>query len=126
MAAIVWADVVALEPLVAGASVDAQTTILAYVNTDLNVDGFGGEDDPRLKLARSFVAAHYGLSVTPGISSSIGGGPVASLSGGDGLAVSFAVPMVNLADSDFATTTWGRKYISLVRRTPGLRAWIIL
>lgn len=126
MAAITWANVVDFEALVSSVPVNAQNAILAYVNEHVNINAFDGEEGSDTRLARIFLAAHLGLGAVPGIGGGVGGGPVASISGGDGLAVSYAVPMTSANDGDLAGTTWGRKYQSLVRRTPGARAWVLL
>lgn len=60
MAAIVWADVVAAAPQTAAVTPAWRTSILAYVNTTLDVDIFGGEASPKLKMLRTLLAAHYG------------------------------------------------------------------
>ena len=126
MAAIVWSDVVAFEPLVSTVANAAQTAILAYVNTHTNVQAFDGEDGADTRLARIFLAAHLGLGAVPGTGGGVGGGPVASISGGDGLAISYAVTASATSGAALGETAWGRKYTDLVRRTPGARAWIVL
>lgn len=126
MAAITWANVTAFEALCATVAVAAQDAILAYVNGHVNVNAFDGEDGADTMLARIFLAAHLGLGAVPGTGSGVGGGPVASISGGDGLAISYAVAAAATNDAGWASTEWGRKYSALVRRTPGARAWIVL
>ncbi len=125
MAAITWQNVVDFEALVTSVAFDAQTAILADVNTRLNVSVFNdGEDGADVRLARIYLAAHAGLGCLPGNGSA--GGPVASISGGDGLAVSYTVSPVSMSEPDLMSTAWGRKYLGLIRRTPGARAWIAL
>lgn len=59
MAAITWADVLAIPaPELVSVSNAAQTAILAYVNDALNVEKFGGEGTPLLTRARALLAAH--------------------------------------------------------------------
>lgn len=126
MAAITWADVTAFEPLAAGVALAAQTAILAYVNTHTNVNAFDGEEGADTRLARIYLAAHLALGAVPGTGGGTGGGPIASISGGDGLAVSYAVTASATSGASLGETGWGRKYTDLVRRTPGARAWIVL
>lgn len=126
MAAIEWADVTAFEALVSTVPLAAQNTILAYVNGHVNVNAFDGEAGADTRLARIYLAAHLGLGAVPGTGASAGGGPVASISGGDGLSVSYAVAASSTSEAGLSETAWGRKYRDLVRRTPGARAWIVL
>lgn len=125
MAAITWQNVVDFEALIASVPIAAQTAILADVNTRLNVSVFNdGEDGADLRLARIYLAAHAGLGCLPHVG--VGGGPIASISGGDGLAVTYSVQPLSLREPDLMSTSWGRKYLGLINRTPGARAWIAL
>lgn len=58
MAAITWSDVVTLAPELSTYPVAAQDFILDFVNNTLNVNVIDGEDGPRTKLVRIFLAAH--------------------------------------------------------------------
>lgn len=62
MAAITWEDVAGHAPELRRLSTRAQTDILALANdpTYLNVTNFGGEDTNKLRLARIYLAAHFG------------------------------------------------------------------
>lgn len=60
MAAIAWPDVIAIAPQLTTVPVAAQTLILGYVNSELEADYFGGEDSFTCRLARVFLAAHFG------------------------------------------------------------------
>lgn len=66
MAAIVWADVVAVAPELAELSSALYTDILGYVNVALVPTEWGGEDSSRLRLARLYLAAHYATMVSRG------------------------------------------------------------
>lgn len=58
MAAIAWADVVGIAAEFATVSPIAQGFYLGFVNVELNVSMFGGEDAAKTKLARIYLAAH--------------------------------------------------------------------
>lgn len=117
MAAIDWAAVLAMfpaDPALAALPVPAQTDILAYVNTTLAVRVFGGEESPKLRLARIYLAAHYATASGPsaaGLS-----GVVTSESVGIGSASrSYAAP--NASSSAWGSTSYGRLYAELLRTT---------
>lgn len=126
MAAITWANVVDFEALVSSVPLAAQTAILAYVNGHVNVNAFDGEEGADTRLVRIYLAAHLGLGAVPVVGGGAGGGPIASISGGDGLAVSYAVTASATSNDQLGETAWGRKYRDLIRRSPGARAWIVL
>lgn len=109
MASIVWADVVNHAAELSSVDTDAQTDILAHVNTTLDVRVFGGEDSPKLKLARIYLAAHMATLQTLGGSS----GDIQSESVG-GVSYSYGAA----ADaSDFSSTSYGKQYSALVRNS---------
>ena len=64
MAAIIWADVVSHAAQLLTVDSTAQTDILAHVNTALAVAVFGGETHARTRLARVYLAAHFGQTIT--------------------------------------------------------------
>lgn len=109
MAAITWADVIALAPEVATIPLGAQTDILAYVNSQLNVVTWGGEDSIQLRLGRIYLAAHLATITVFGGS---GAGPVVSESAG-GLSRSYAQ-----ASTSGARTGYQDMFLELLRRTP--------
>ena len=121
MAAITWNDVVAHVSGLTGAAVSttAQADILSLVNTTLNVTGWGGETSPRLKLARVYLAAHYGTLAAEGAFGPAG--PAKEEEVGD-LRVVYAVPALTGGDPLLDTTAFGRAYRALARNTPKLRA----
>ena len=116
MAAIAWIDVEAHAPELAGSAVptSAQTDILAHVNTALDADEWGGETAARLKMARVYLAAHYGTQTK---NKGGAGGPVAVESAGP-LSRQYAVPSPLGTDPEFVTTNYGKAYLSLVRALP--------
>lgn len=112
MAVISWAMVLNHAPELSVIPVGAQTDILAHVNTTLKPSVWGGEDSAKLKLARIYLAAHFGT-----LEKSKGAvvGPVVSSSAG-GLARSFAV--VAGSSSGYADTPYGKQYEALLKTTP--------
>lgn len=118
-APITWTDVtdVASELLV-GVTSGGQTKILAYVEAAVAPDAFGGEDSPIYVLARAYLAAHYGLLNKQG---SAAQGPVTSQSEG-GVSQSFASLIGTSNDIFLGSTTYGRAFLSLVRRSGVARA----
>lgn len=72
MAAITWDDVVDFAPELATYPVAAQDTILAHVNTTLDPDLLGGEESPKLKLARITLAAHMATLFTQANTGKVG------------------------------------------------------
>jgi hypothetical protein len=111
MASIIWSDVVAMAPelaLVPGVS--AQNDILAYVNVALDVSLFGGESGPKLRLARIYLAAHFGkLSSQGGVGIA---GPVIAESAG-GLSRSYA-NLTMLGAHHFGGTVYADMFNELV------------
>lgn len=113
MTAITWSDVTNKAAELADVAVDAQTDYLALANTFLNVSMLDGEDGPRTKLARIYLAAHFAtLDRLRGTSIA---GPVVSESRG-GLSRSYAnLTQMSLASGLFGQTTYGQNYATLVR-----------
>lgn len=116
MAAITWTDVTNHAAELSTVDSNAQTDILALVNTALDVDIFDdGEDDPRLKLCRIYMAAHYGSTLQT--SAGGGAGVVTGRSQGD-MSISYGfLPASSSTDSEFGSTGYGRMYLSLIRGT---------
>lgn len=111
MAAIDWTAVIAHAPELAAVSSQARTEILAHVNTALDVEVFGGEDAPKTRLARIYLAAHLGAGVAnSGGSTSVGA--VTSESAG-GLSRSYGQAAV-VATASLGSTSYGQAYLALV------------
>lgn len=127
MAAIVWTDVVAIAPELTSTVVQAQTDILAHVNTVHNAVNWGGEAAPRLRLARIYLAAHAATSISRGDVA----GPVLSQTDGR-LAQEYAFPRYQadpgLFGSDLLldSTTYGREYRQLMRSNGLVRGPAVL
>jgi hypothetical protein len=115
MAAIVWSDVVNLAPEMADVPAGAQEIILAHVNAILNPNEFRGEDSPFLRLARIYLAAHYGTITMQG--SDGPGGPVIAESAG-GLSRSYGLFSPAGSDPTLDTTPYGKAFRSLVAMSP--------
>lgn len=114
---IVWSDVEAHAAEMSAVELVAQDDILAHVNELLVVSLFGGASSPRLRLARIYLAAHYGTHALPG---SGGGtsGPVTMEREGD-LMRQYATSMVSGAWDDYQTTSYGRAYSAMLRAVAG-------
>jgi len=122
MASITWDDVVDHAPDLACLDVEATVDILAHVNTALVVGEFGGEEAPKLKLARIYLAAHYGTVNKRGDGAQ---GPVISERAGP-LSRTYANgDEASSSESEFGATSYGRAYLSLLRTTPA-RAPIVI
>ena len=111
MASIVWTDVVNHAASLSTLDAEAQTDILAYVNDRLNVRIFGGEDSASLKLARIYLAAHFGSGLVNGAGGEAG--PVVSESAG-GLSRSYG-SLFSMDSSVLATTAYGQSYLNIIR-----------
>lgn len=111
MAVITWAMVVNHASELSAIGVDAQNDILAHVNTTLKPSVFGGEESGKLKLARIYLAAHFG-TIEKARGSVVG--PVVSSSAG-GLSRSFAV--VQGSSNDYDSTPYGKQYAALLKTT---------
>ncbi len=109
MADIIWTDVVDFASELSALDSEAQTAILAYVNDALSPKAFGGEDSPKLKLARIYLAAHVGTLSRGGGGPS---GPVTSETAGN---ISRTYAAAGGAPSDWSSTSYGQLYIALVR-----------
>jgi hypothetical protein len=115
MADITWSDVVAVATeLATGVSAAFQTMILEYVNETVQASEFGGESSVTFKLARCYLAAHYGYLQKAGALAATG--PVTSKSEG-GVSLSYASPESGLTDP-LLRTNYGESFLSLVRRSP--------
>jgi hypothetical protein len=113
---IAWADVTAVDAALSAVPVAAQSMYLAEANA-LAPASFDGDDGPKFKLARVYLAAHRGrrqLDVAGGGAA----GPVASESLG-GMSVTYAAPVATETDSDLAMSVWGQAYARLCRNSIG-------
>lgn len=116
MADIAWTDVTAFAAGLSAVDVLAQTDILAHVNVVLDVEMFGGEDAPKTRLARIYLAAHMGSSISQAASGA--SGPVIEQKMGQS-SLKFASAA---SGQGLASTAWGRLYEQLSDTTiwPGL------
>lgn len=124
MAAITWTDVTGLVPDLVGLPGAAEALYLAIANSRFNVGMFPlGEEDPLLKLARIWLAAHYAAGDLAAGATIGEPGPVASESAG-GLSVSYGK---SIAESlDFGATLYGLNLRALIRSLGGARAIMVI
>lgn len=120
MTAITWTDVIAVckADATALATVDpiAQAGILAHVNSALDVTLFpDGETDPRLFLARCYLAGHFAM---PGLGGAGGVAGPALSDGAGSLSTSYG-NTVAVSDNSYDTTAYGRAYRKLIRPLGG-------
>ena len=108
MASIVWADVISTPTAAAEFSAtgaQAQSDVLAYVNSVLDVNQFDGEGGPTTRLARISLARHWLAMDKLGT-----GGPLTGE--GDGrLTRQYAAPSMR---SEYMMTSYGRAFWSLI------------
>lgn len=113
MADIIKQDVLEFAPELSTIRDPTWAAILAFVNsfTSLGIDVAGGESSPLLRLARIFLAAHYGTVSKR--SKSGAAGPVTSEAAG---AVRRSYGLVALASNDagFGSTVWGQQLLSIL------------
>lgn len=115
MADITWSNVLDYAPELEDFDDDAQTDVLAYVNDEaLDPDIFGGDDSTTFKLARIYLAAHMATTSMNGDSATAG--PVIGESAG-GLSRQYANTSGSVSDPLLDSTSYGREYQRLVRRS---------
>lgn len=125
MASITWPNVVSIAAELSTVSADAQTWILAHVNTYYDVDTYGGEDGSQLRLMRLFLAAHLASMLGTSSGGSGGGGGTVTSESGGGLSVTYASSTLVTASNQLSETSYGRTLESMTRN--GLaRAWVLL
>lgn len=113
MAAIEWPNVVDFAASLANVPTGAQDAILAYVNTTLAVATFGGEESPKLRLARIYLAAHMGEVLKR---DGIGGAITGETVGADSISFSYTAPIKGAIES-LETTSWGLEFQRLTNST---------
>jgi hypothetical protein len=112
VAAIVWADVEALQSNLSSVSAAAQMIILAHVNEDLNPRMFGGDGSAKYHLARCFLAAHLGE-----LERRKGGQAMSSKTiGTSSITIAYARAMTT--GEALLQTSWGTEYDRMVRSSP--------
>lgn len=117
MAAIVWADVVLIAPALSAVADGAHFPILAFVNTAFDPKVFGGEESPRLRLARMYLAAHYGtITNATGQGGGNTAGPIISETVG-GVSRSYANLVGGSGSETFISTIYGRELLALLAGT---------
>lgn len=115
MAAITWDDVVSIAAKLSTLPAGRQATILAYVNTRIPVDVWGGEDAVQLYEGRINLAAHLGTLAAQGSAGGAGvAGPVKRVTEGD-VTVEFSDFGLQAGGSSLLRTTFGAEYRRLLR-----------
>lgn len=115
MAAITWDDVVAIAAKLSTLPAGRQATILAYVNTQIPVRVWGGEDAPALYEGRINLAAHMGTLAAQGSAGGAGtAGPVTRVTEGD-VTVEFAHLASQATSNNLLRTTYGAEFKRLLR-----------
>ncbi len=121
MAAITWTEVLALpgasSSQLANVGLVAQTMILAYVNNELDPKNYDGEDGPTTKMARAFMAAHFGL-LAPHIG-------IVTSEGEDDLSIGYAVPPIPPGSGFWATSGFGLAFWQLRQSSLGRLPWVL-
>ncbi len=114
MAIITWAEVIGIvAPELSTVPMAAQTLFLAHVNEMLDVATWGGESANALKMARLYLAAHFGTGI--GIAADGGDQEVASESLG-GASRTYVTSLERSA-GDLSSTSYGRQYLQMVKTT---------
>lgn len=120
MAAIVWdPDVIAGAASLSAVASEEQDGILETVNAFFNVRVWGGEDAPKLKRARIYMARHLGELVLRALAGAAGGAVSSETIG----ASSFSIAYEQLAqDADvLKTTSHGQALLALRGSNPKAR-----
>lgn len=118
---ITWTQVAALASELSDLDAGAQLLILEHVNAALDAAIWGGESSPKLRLARIYLAAHYGTLARS--NGNAAAGPVISESAG-GLSRTYANMSV-VGATRLDSTSWGRLYSELVATTPARAGFVI-
>ncbi len=106
MADVTWADVTGFASTLTRVSAGAQADILAYVNSTLNPDVYGGVDASKYRIARIYLAAHMGeINLRNGV----GGAVTHESVGADSISFGYAAPYKGQIDS-LETTSWGLEF----------------
>lgn len=122
MAKIIWADVTALAPELTRVADAARVFILSHVNgPGMDPASFDGEDGFTTRMARIYLAAHFGAGVGKGAAGV--SGPVNSESMG-GLSRSYGSAMPTPKDA-WGSTAYGRQYEAMVN-TSLARLFIVM
>lgn len=108
MASIAWSDVTVSAPELSAYPLAGQADVLAFVNVELDVSLFDGEDSPRLKMARVYLAAHLATMASRG---SGGAGPVTMEQAG-GLMRQYANLTIR---TSLESTGYGNLYLMILR-----------
>lgn len=105
---IAWSDVRLIAPKLA---IDdpSQVDILEYVHSVPVERWLGGEESPRTRLARMYLAAHFATS------NKIGNGGMLASESADGLSRTYFAPPVGWF---LASTGFGRNFLAIIKASP--------
>lgn len=125
MTAITWGtsiappngDVVRRVPALVTVDTGIQDDILAFVNTALDVRLFDlGELDPRLKLARIYLALHFATGDANNAAGNGADGPAGPVTAESAGGLQRSYEALGAADDPLlAESYWGRRFLQLVR-----------
>jgi hypothetical protein len=123
MAAITWTNVTNHAAALSAVATDARTDILALVNGNgVAVDKFDGEAGETTKLARIYLAAHFGAMSLRGATG--GSGTVTQMSEG-GVSISYSQMTAAQVSDTLADTPYGKLFAALIARSPKLRGFLV-
>lgn len=114
---IAWLEVVGAFPELGGVSVDYGEFIVTLVNARVDPANLDGEGGPTTRLARLFLAAHFGATTLRGIAA----GPLTGESEG-GLSRSYGVPRTDW--SELQMTSYGQSYCALIGVSPARAGFV--
>lgn len=117
MADITWSDVTNHVASLSTLDSNAQTDILAFVNAQVNYGRLDDEAGPLTKLARVYLAAHFGTVLAGATGGS--SGPVMEEKAGE-LSRKYS-DLSNLMGSGLGETSYGRAFQTLVKGAAGVR-----
>lgn len=122
MADITWSDVTNHYASLSTVASGAQDDILAYVNDALSASVFGGEDNPKYKLARIYMAAHMGeLEARNARAAGAVGAVTSKTIGATSLSVTYGAAASASSTELLRTTPGGTAYLQLLRSSPRAR-----
>jgi hypothetical protein len=115
---IAWTEVTSAFPELGSVTSDYGEFVITYINSSaLDVSNFGGEDAPKTRLARMYLAAHFAATVLRGIAP----GPLTGEREGD-ISRSYGVPRMDW--QELQLTAYGQAYCALIQSTPARAGFV--
>ncbi len=121
MASITWSTVVAAAPQLAVIPLSYQTDVLNYVNTTLDDGLYGGEESFKLRMARTYLAAHMGEMW---LRKGTGGAVTGETASASSVAMSYAAPWHGAIDA-LETTSYGLEFKRLTDSSAAFRMPVV-